>query len=67
MNHGIMNEWGPRFSCLVDEHQNDSHVPEWGSGEERESIGVIEKQISKSPIHRGSRWEGQSQHIEGCP
>lgn len=38
-------------ACLMNEHEDDSHVTEWGSWEERKGIGMVKKQISECPIH----------------
>jgi len=40
-----------KHGCLVDEHENDSHVAEGRARKEREGIGVIKKHVSKGPIH----------------
>lgn len=47
---------GECLADLMEEHEDDSHVSEWGLGEKGKGIGVVEKQVSECPIDRGSRW-----------
>jgi len=53
-------------SYLMDEHEDNSSIPESSPREQSKSIWMVEEHVAKGPVDCCGRWQGQGQHIQGC-